>query len=867
MTQDTNWNQIKQIFSEALELEEDDRKDYLEKACGNDKDLRDEVVSLLNAYEGPGPMGKKTLGSMGVSVFAQFEEQTQKGKRVGPYSLVHLLGHGGMGSVYAAERADGQFEQRVALKLLRTGFTSPNQTRRFLAERQILASLNHEHIARLLDGGVTEEGQPYIVIEYVEGQPVDEYCDVHQLTIRQRLELFVNICEAVQYAHRQLVIHRDLKPSNILITEGRIVKLLDFGIAKVLNPEKVLAGEPALTQTGLMPLTPAYASPEQIRGETVSTASDVYQLGVVLYELLTGGRPYDVAGRTPSEIEQVICEKPPTRPSTLLSETGSTMVDSKTEAQLRQISVARRTNPAQLRKRLRGDLDTIVLKALRKEPARRYDSAEQLATDIRRYLSGRPVEAHPDSWLYRAGKFTQRHKRALFAATFVLIGVTGLITYYTWQLTQERDFAQMEAEKAEQVSTFLTDMFKSADPGEARGETITARELLDRGTERIDELASQPEVQAGMMDVIGQVYTNLGFYEEAHPILEQALELRSQLYGDIHPETAQSHVHLATVLHDLGNYHQAIPHFEKALEIFRIIPGHISPEYASALAISGSIEQARRNIEVAMVLQQEALEMRIDLFGPDHPEVASSYNDIAILYEQLNNLEDAETGYRDALRIIRIKEIDNTVLLAQILSNLGRVLMNKGAFMEAEERLMESLQIRKYLFGDNHQNTGWVVHSLANLNRNRGEYSSAERLYEESLSILREAMGKSHPLVAQVLVDRGEMYMQTDNYPQAERTFREALTMYEETLNKGHSHITSTRRKLGSSLAQLGRFEEAEELLLKSLAGARGLVAENETFHAYQYSFRSVLEELVTLYESWDRANHASKYQSMLADF
>lgn len=532
--------------------------------------------------------------------------------------------------MYLAERADRQFEQRVALKILPAGFSPHEQTRRFLAERQILATLNHENIARLLDGGVTEEGQPYFVMEFVEGEPIDQYCDERRLSIRQRLELFLTVCRAVQYAHRKLIVHRDIKPSNILVSSDGKVKLLDFGIARILSDDRADSDAATLTRTGTLPLTPSYASPEQVRGESISTASDIYQLGVVLYELLTGCRPYEVSGRTPGETEQIICEEEPRRPSTAFMKT--VLIGENQYGDLDGISRTRQAAPRQLRKQLRGDLDTIVLKALAKAPERRYESVAQFAGDIRRYLEGRAVSAVADSWLYRAQKFVRRHRVGVAATAIIallLFGYAVTITRHSQRTELALEKARLEAQKSEQITNFLMGMFEASDPAVAIGDTVTARVLLRRGVERAEQLDDQPFVQAQMFDVVGRVYLNLGEYQNASSLLDRSLELRQSQLGDSHIQVGHSHYHLGLATHHTGNYREAARHFEIAVEIYRLHPDYLSPEVASSFHYIAGIKNVRGSAAEGKALHREALNLRRELFGDAHPQVALSYQGIA----------------------------------------------------------------------------------------------------------------------------------------------------------------------------------------------------------------------------------------------
>jgi eukaryotic-like serine/threonine-protein kinase len=396
------WKILKEIFSNALELKGNEQKDYLRSACEDDTGLLHDVVSLLEAYDSSGVLDR-SMDQLKVSVLSQLIRLEIVGKKVGSYRIIEELGHGGMGTVYLAERADGVFKQLVALKMLRAGFLIEEQLRRFQSERRILASLNHDNIARLYDGGISTDGQPWFAMEYVKGKPIDEYCNSQNLYLRERLKLFLEVCDALQYAHTYLIVHRDLKPGNIFVTDDGKVKLLDFGIAKWLESNENTTNKLPSTQTGLLPFTPTYASPEQMRRQAITTSSDIYQLGVILYELLTGLNPYNLKGKTPGEMEHTVCETEPRKPSATLA------AKKKKDQKSQGISTAEVDVFGQFQKKLRGDLDTIILKCLHKDPQRRYSSAGQLAEDIRAYLEGRPVSAHPDTWVYRLWKFIRRH--------------------------------------------------------------------------------------------------------------------------------------------------------------------------------------------------------------------------------------------------------------------------------------------------------------------------------------------------------------------------------------------------------------------------------------------------------------------------
>ncbi len=481
------WQEIELVFSGAFELEGGERDRYVEEQCTRDPELQREVKALLASLDTAGEYFEELAGRIGVPTDPDTHTERLVGKRIGNYRLVDLIGRGGMGAVYLAERDDEQFQMKAALKLLPMGLDSDESRRRFLAERQILARLEHPNIARLVDGGVTEDRTPYFVMELVEGTPIDEYCDTHQLTIPRRLALFLKVCDAVQHAHQNLVVHRDLKPSNILATESGEVKLLDFGIARVLDSDGT--GTQTTMTRRARPMTIAYASPEQVLGSSVTTVSDVYALGVLLYTLLTGRHPYKLSSKSLMEVEQIICEQEPERPSDAVFRTEPSTPE--------DIGRHRSTTPQRLRRDLAGDLDTIVLTALRKEPERRYASVSQFADDLRRYQTGLPVTAHKDSLRYRTSRFVRRHKVGVTAGAAVTLMLAGFVgVSFRFALTtaaQSREITR-EAETAEQVSSFLVDLFEVSNPGQGTGDTVTARAILERGAASINErLTDQPD--------------------------------------------------------------------------------------------------------------------------------------------------------------------------------------------------------------------------------------------------------------------------------------------------------------------------------------------------------------------------------------
>ena len=658
---------IEQLFLEAQAYPAGEREAFVEKACAGDVVLLNELRSLLEADElaeqeaflQQPPLPPDQIPGAGDSM---------RGKQIGPYTVLRRLGRGGMGDVFLAQQ-ERPFKRRVALKVIRQGMDTEEVLLRFKMERQILASLNHPNIARLLDGGVTEEDLPYFAMEYVDGLSITEYCDKNRLTIEERLRLFQTVCSAVQYAHQNLVLHRDLKPSNILVNEKDNVKLLDFGIAKMLNPSMSPMAMP-VTRTELRVMTPEYASPEQVRGETLTTTSDIYALGVILYELLTGHRPYRIEKKSSLEMAEIVCNTDVERPSTRVSKSETiTFNDGHTQTLTPEdVSSMRSVTVERLRRRLRGDLDNIVLMALRKEPSRRYASVEQLSQDITRYLEGRPVEARPATVGYRVRKFVIRHRAAVIATTLVLASLLAGLQAALWQAdvarteAREAEIARQQTEDAlqqsEEVTDFLMGLFSANDPAQALGQEITARQLLERGKANADELAEQPAVQARMKSVIGRVYQSLGQYEEAQPLLEEALQIRKSHFGEVHKDVSSSLDNLARLHREWGNY------------------------------------------ETAEGLYREAIAVDEQLYASDQPGIAQTKNNLAILLRRMGRRDEAEVLYRDALAVFRAHYGDNEDV-AQTLNNLA-VLVHDTDHEAADSLYRQALDLQIRLHGEVH---------------------------------------------------------------------------------------------------------------------------------------------------------------------
>ncbi|MEM6784885.1 MAG: serine/threonine-protein kinase [Bacteroidota bacterium] len=771
------WQQVEALFDAVLGVAEQDRAALLADA---EPTVRAEVERLLAAHDAEDDgflapvarLGDLDLQEMADAAFVQDEDGDDLiGTTVGSYRLVQRLGRGGMGTVYAAERADGAFRQRVALKLIRRGLDTDDLVQRFRAERQILASLSHKNIARLLDGGSTGSGsdgrtaRPFLAMEYVEGEPITAFCDRQRFGVEARLRLFLDVCAAVQHAHQHLVVHRDLKPSNILVASDAgnapAVKLLDFGVAKLLNPGlSEYAG--LVTHHAARLLTPAYASPEQLRGQPITTASDLYSLGVLLAELLTGARPYDLTHAAPAEIERIVCETTPAPPSQQVT-TGEAPGLLGIEA-------------GTLAKRLRGDLDMIVGMAMRKEPSRRYASVEQFADDLRRHLDGLPVRARPDEIGYRVRKFVGRHRAAVAAASLVavlLVAFSLVTAFQARQVAEQARIAERERDKAAEVSAFLLDLFAQANPALTRGDTLTAQALLDRGAARLTRtLADQPLVQADLLDVMSTAYERMGQYAAAEAQARSALALRVRNVGEADTSVARSRRRVAETVHWQGRYEEADTLYQAAL--LALEPGG----------------------------------------GPQLAEAQTSYG---ALRADLGDEEESERLYRQALTVLSPTE-GTRAARARTLNNLSILLRRQGRADEAFEAQSEALRLRRAALGDDHPDVAQSLTGLAILHYGRGAADESTRLFHEALDVSRAAYGPDHPQVASMLINLGGLYLRLGTPEQAEAPYREALAIREAALGQRHADVAQPLEGLADSFEERGMLGEAERHQRRALA-------------------------------------------------
>ena len=805
-----NWHNVKEIFLAALEKDAEKRAAFLDEVCAADADLRGEVESLLASHE-------ESADFIEVPAFKVGEVFTNganaKEKLIGNYKILKEIGTGGMGVVYLAAREDEQFRKRVAIKLVKRGLDTEDVLRRFRNERQILASLHHPHIASLLDGGTSGDGLPYFVMEYIEGSPLLQYCDEHQLSVNERLDLFKTICSAVQHAHQNLVIHRDLKPSNILITHDGEVKLLDFGVAKFLNPE--LMGENlSQTQTQFRVMTPEYASPEQVRGGHITTATDIYSLGIILYELLTGSRPFKLKDTSPEEMMRLICNTEPTAPSAI---SNFKFQISNSEAK----SNVNRQSQIGNRKFLKGDLDNIILTALRKEPSRRYKSVEAFAGDIDRYLKGLPVTARPNTFNYRASKFIKRHKVGVFAASLILMSLIGGIVVSVWQARN----ARREKEKAEVVNQFLQALLGASNPetnlSRSNGHDTTVKELLDEASSRLEteDLSSQPEVKAELQKIIGLSYLTQGQYDAANKNLDAAIDAQKKLYGENSPETLQTLVIIADLWINKGKYEEADKFYRQRLSILRTEQqkGNINTDYLfTAIYDFALLRRAQGDSREAEMLIREALSLRSQTSSEMKSSIGIAESVLALTLADQGNFDEAEKIVRDKLTELRRQSnLENSEYCGG-LTMFASILTEKGEYDEAEKNLTEAENTYRKLYRDTYLPLGDNLRIQAQTLYFQNKFPEAEAKINECLEIYNQGTSRKYANYAAALVIQGLILNKTNRAAEAEKILREAVKIRTENLPPEHFWVALAKSALGECLMTQSRFAEAEPLLSES---------------------------------------------------
>ncbi len=806
---------VADIVEAALEKELGDCASFLDVACVDDSALRKEVESLLYFREQATGFIEEPVASSAVELFAETLEDDRAGQSFGAYQVVREIGRGGLGAVYLAARSDDEFRKEVALKVIRRGLDTDDILRRFRLERQILAQLEHPNIARLLDGGTTDDALPFFVMEHIQGEPINAYCDSRHLGLTARLELFRKVCAAVSYAHQNLVIHRDLKPSNILVTAEGEPKLLDFGIAKVLTPEGDFVTR---TIPALRVMTPEYASPEQVRGEAMTTASDVYSLGVILYELLAGGKPYRLTTHQADEVSRAISTQEPIRPSVALRGASFQLAGSR-DLKSRATS-------------LKGDLDNIILMALRKEPQRRYPSVERFSEDIRRHLAGLPVEARHDTFAYRAQKFVQRNKTGVAAAAIVFVTlVAGIVVtlFQAERVVAERNRARKEAAKASRINTFLQDVlafsnpsWQSSNPNLTRDPTV-ADALKIAGERAESQLADQPEVLAAVQDTLGRTYTGRGKLDLAERFLRAALETRLRVLGPDDQDTAQSMTSLGEVFLWRADYAEAERLSRSALAIYRRAQKKAEDD-AKWMAITlnnlaFAVSAGKKGQDEAEALYREAAELGAEFTGMDRAALANIYNNLSLIRFEKGDLDGALAYMEKSIAEQKSLPGDTRLDLGTKLGNLGRFLTKKGDYAEGEKYYREALETQIATVGEFHQRTAQIWASYAENLREQGDYARALKEAQHAITIQERVLAPDHVDFANAWQILGETLARAGKLEEGEHHLRRALERGSPKWPKGSRYLAQAQLALGENLQAQERLAEAEPLLRAAYEG------------------------------------------------
>jgi len=768
----------------------------------------------------------------------------------------------------------------VAIKVLRDAWLSPARRDRFAIEQRTLAQLNHPSIARLYDAAAMPDGTPYFVMEYIEGIPLTEYCRRKKCSIDERLQLFRSVCEAVQHAHGHAVIHRDLKPSNILVKEDGSVHLLDFGIAKELESLDLQVDQ---TMTGLRLMTPAYAAPEQIRGDRIGIRTDVYSLGVILYELLTNELPFDLSNLTPAEAATIIADHDPGKPSGAVRRRRS-QPDS---------------NASDLTQTAWADLDVLCLTAMHKEPQRRYASVEALIRDVDCYLDGEPLEARPDSLSYRAGKFVRRNRHAVLATAVVFAVIVAMATFFTVRLARARDAAMAEAARTQRIQKFMANLFQGGDASAGPDDNLRVVTLLDRGIQQTESLNSDPEAQAELYETLGTLYENLGKFDQADSLLKSALAKRESLFGHDSPQVAETLVaigllrddqarlpdaeqtvreglaiekrHLASnhpaiakattalgkVLEDRGSYDMAIQALNEAVRL-QSAKSVSTPELASSIYELANSHFYAGHYDTAESLNQQLLPMYRQFYGERHPRVADVLVNLAAIRHDRGRYQEAEPLERQALDIVQTWYGKENPATASDLTMLARTLVFENRFDEATTLLQQSLAIKELVFGPVHPSVASSLNELGNTAVKQGHYREAEKYFRRMADIYHSIYGEHHYLLGIAISNLAGAYAGEQEWERAEPLFRQAVNLFTETQSAYHINTGIARTKLGRALLRQGRYAEAEK---ESRAGYEILVKQVAPGASWLVNAR---KDLVEEYDALKQPENAERFRNEL---
>ena len=870
------WERMQSLFHAAAELPAPEQKAFLEVECGDDPTLLAEVRSLLEEDARGESLLDRDVAQVAHQVLEGAAPPSIPLERFGPYRITAVLGEGGMGVVYLARRDD--LDSLAAIKILRDAWLSPARRDRFASEQRTLAQLHHPSIAQLYDADILPDGTPWFVMEYVEGLPLTEYCRTRGSSLRGRLRLFRAVCEAVQHAHRHAVIHRDLKPSNILVKADGTVKLLDFGIAKQLESLDIPADQ---TQTGLRLMTPAYAAPEQFRAGRIGIHTDIYSLGVILYELLTGRMPFDLSNRTPSEAATFIAEREPEKPS----------------AAARATALDRSANKASW-----ADLDVLCLTAMHKDPQRRYRTVEALIRDIDHYLAGEPLEARADTVGYRLGKFVRRNQAAVSAAALVFLVVVGLVVFYTVRLTNARNAALAEAARTQRILRFTLNLFEGGDKEVGPADSLRVVTLVERGLQEARTLNAEPAVQAELYETLGGIYQKLGNLARADTLLGSALEKRRALFrsgspevtaslvalGELrvdqarleeadqlireaidagkrelpsgHPAVARATFALGGVLQARGKYDQAIATGEESVRLYSTPDGAPTPELASSLSQLADAHFYAGHYETSDSLNQLVLTMYRPLYGERHPLVAGILINLGASQFQRGKYADAEGFDRQGLAVMQAFYGPQHHETAYALTMLGRALVAEKKFDEGVPVLQRALAIKERVYGPWHPSVASTLNELANTAYWRDNLDEAAADWNRMLEIYRKVYGEKHQLFGVAMSNLAGVYVARKQYPEAERMYRRVVAIFTEAQGPEHVNTGIARIKLGRSLLRQGRYGEA---VTESLAGYGIVKKLSDPGVSWLVNAR---KDLVAAYDSLKQPEKAAPFRAELAD-
>jgi serine/threonine-protein kinase len=865
------FERIQALFHAAVDLPEPERSKYLQTACGGDPECLAEVMALVDEDARAGSLLDAGLEKAAQSALGGDGLIPLPGQQFGPYRIERLLGEGGMGVVYLGRRDD--LGSAAAIKILRDAWLSPARHERFLREQRALARLSHPSIAQIYDADTLSDGTPWFAMEYVEGTALTAYCDGKKAGLQARMRLFQAICEAVQHAHSHAIIHRDLKPSNVLVTADGAVKLLDFGIAKQLDDTGAAADQ---TRTALRFMTPAYASPEQVRGEPVGVFTDVYALGVILYELLTGIPPFKLDTSSPAEVERMIMEREAEKPSAV---------------------TARLRSPVSADASSWADLDVLCLTAMHKDPARRYRSVEALNADVSRFLNGEPLAARPDSVAYRLGKFIRRNRAAVAAAALVLIAVIGLTVFYTVRLARARNEALAEAARTQRVMKFLVNLFEGGDLQAGPANDLRVVTLVDRGVEQARGLGQDPDTQAELFQTLGGVHRKLGNLDQADELLRASLQTRRARLGEQHHLVAESLVDLAllrseqarldeaeklarealalsrrthppghpaiatavealaAVQEDRGLYDDAIKTLDEAVRL-RSLPGVAPADLAGALLQLGNVHFYAGHYPQAEELNKRVLEMHREIYGTRHPLVAGDLVNLGAIQQDTGHYPEAEKYHREALQITEAFYGSDHPKTAAGLTLVGRALVFQKRLEEAETLLTRALAIRERVYGPEHPQVASTVNELGNIAIARQQYDQAEARFRRIVAIYRKAYSGKHYLIGIGLANLASVYMNRKSFAQAEPLFREALAMYALTLPPGHINNGITQIKLGRTLLRQKKYIDAE------VATRTGYEIVSKQASPAVTWLQSARQDLAEVYDALGEKTKAAKYRA-----